>query len=175
MHRTRPAGVRATRLEETPRLNITIRSRAGFSLAEQLVVITIMGLLAVIAAPSFFDAMHRRAASAASDQFVMAHGLARSTALRYGRVSQLHIQPATARFWIEIDTSGTGQTALITHQRSVSDGGLTMESNRTLLCFDPNGLSSTAGNCQPGDAMLVFTSADKVDTVRTTALGKVLR
>lgn len=156
-------------------MNIAYGRRSGFSLAEQLVVVTIMGLLAVMAAPSFYDAMHRRAASAASDQFVMAHGLARSTALRYGRVSQLHIDPATARFWIEVDTSGTGENALVTHTRTVADGGLTMTSNRALLCFDPHGLSSTNGNCEPGDALLVFTSADKVDTVRTTALGKVLR
>jgi prepilin-type N-terminal cleavage/methylation domain-containing protein len=150
-------------------------NRAGFSLAEQLVVVTIVGLLAVIAAPSFSDALHSRAASAASDQFVMAHGLARSTALRYGRVSELHIDPNAARFWIEIDTSGLGQKGLVTHARTVDDNGLTMTSNRRLLCFDPHGLSSTAGNCEPGDALLIFTSADKVDTVRTTALGKVLR
>jgi prepilin-type N-terminal cleavage/methylation domain-containing protein len=156
-------------------LKIADSNRAGFSLAEQLVVITIIGLLAVIAAPSFSDALHSRAASAASDQFVMAHGLARSTALRYGRVSELHIDPVTARFWIEIDTTGLGQRGLITHIRSVDGNGLTMTSNRTLLCFDPHGLSSTTGNCEPGDALLIFTSADKVDTVRTTALGKVLR
>ncbi|MDQ3674691.1 MAG: prepilin-type N-terminal cleavage/methylation domain-containing protein [Gemmatimonadota bacterium] len=149
--------------------------RAGFSLAEQLVVVTIIGLLAVIAAPSFSDALHSRAASAASDQFVMAHGLARSTALRYGRVSELHINAETGKFWIEIDTSGLGERAVVSDARSVYGGGLTMTSNRSLLCFDPHGLSATTGACEDGDALLIFTSADKVDTVRTTALGKVLR
>lgn len=156
-------------------MKIAKSNRAGFSLAEQLVVVTIIGLLAVIAAPSFSDALHSRAASAASDQFVMAHGLARSTALRYGRVSELHIDPANARFWIEVDTTGLNQKGLVTHMRTVDGNGLTMTSNRRLLCFDPHGLSSTAGICEPGDALLIFTSADKVDTVRTTALGKVLR
>ena len=156
-------------------MKIVDGNRAGFSLAEQLVVVTIVGLLAVIAAPSFSDALHSRAASAASDQFVMAHGLARSTALRYGRVSELHIDPNAARFWIEIDTSGLGQKGMVTHARTLDSNGLTMTSNRRLLCFDPHGLSSTAGNCESGDALLIFTSADKVDTVRTTALGKVLR
>lgn len=156
-------------------MKIADSNRAGFSLTEQLVVVTIIGLLAVIAAPSFSDALHSRAASAASDQFVMVHGLARSTALRYGRVSELHIDPARAQFWIEIDTSGLGQKALVTHRRTVDDNGLTMTSNRRLLCFDPHGLASTVGTCEAGDALLIFTSADKVDTVRTTALGKVLR
>lgn len=151
------------------------RTRAGFSLIEQLVVVTIIGLLAVIAAPSFSDALHKRATSAASDQFVMAHGLARSTALRYGRVSQLHVDAPTAKFWIDVDTSGKGDRALVTYAHSVYGDGLTMTSNRSLLCFDPRGLSSTTGSCEPGDAMVIFASSDKVDTVRITALGKVLR
>ena len=150
-------------------------NRAGFSLAEQLVVVTIVGLLAIIAAPSFTDALHSRAASAASDQFVMAHGLARSTALRYGRVSQLHIDPENAKFWIDVDTSGRGERGLVTFVKSVEGGGLTMESNRALLCFDPQGLASSVGSCESGDALLIFSSADKVDTVRVTTLGKVLR
>lgn len=149
--------------------------RAGFSLVELLVVMAIIGLLAMIAAPSFSDALHERATSAASDQFVMAHGLARSTALRYGRVSQLHVDGAGARFWIEVDTSGKGERGLVTYTRSVEREGLTMTSDRALLCFDPRGLSSTAGTCEPGNATLIFAFADKVDTVRITALGKVLR
>lgn len=149
--------------------------RAGFSLVELLVVMAIIGLLAMIAAPSFSDALHERATSAASDQFVMAHGLARSTALRYGRVSQLHVDGAAARFWIDVDTSGKGERGLVTYTRSVEREGLTMTSDRALLCFDPRGLSSTAGTCEPGNATLIFAFADKVDTVRITALGKVLR
>lgn len=149
--------------------------RAGFSLVELLVVVAIIGLLAMIAAPNFSDALHERAASAASDQFVMAHGLARSTALRYGRVSQLHVDDEAARFWIDVDTSGRGERGLVTYTRSVERDGLTMTSDRALLCFDPRGLSSTVGACEPGNATLIFAFADKVDTVRITALGKVLR
>ncbi len=149
--------------------------RSGFSLTEMLVVVTIIGLLTAIAAPSFSDAVNKRTASAASDQFVMAHGLARSTALRYGRVSQLHIDPVESKFWIDVDTSGQGQRGLVTYAHTVKGGGLTMTSNRTLLCFDPRGLASTVGTCQPGDALLLFASADNVDTVRITALGKILR
>lgn len=156
-------------------MKIAGRSRAGFSLSEQLVVVTIIGLLTVIAAPSFSDALHKRATSAASDQFVMAHGLARSTALRYGRVSQLHIDAPAAKFWVDVDTSGKGERALVTYAHTVNHGGLTMTSNRALLCFDPRGLSSTTGSCESGDAQLIFSSADKVDTVRITALGKILR
>ncbi len=156
-------------------MKIEGRPRAGFTMIELLVVMAIIGLLAVIAAPSFTDALHKRETSAASDQFVMAHGLARSTALRYGRVSQLHIDPENAKFWIDVDTSGRGERGLVTYVKSVDGGGLTMESNRSLLCFDPRGLASTVAACESGDALLIFSSADKVDTVRITSLGKVLR
>jgi Tfp pilus assembly protein FimT len=142
---------------------------------EVLVVMTIIGLLTVIAAPSFTDALHKRETSAASDQFVMAHGLARSTALRYGRVSQLHIDPDAAKFWIDVDTSGRGERGLVTYVKSVEGGELKMHSNRSVLCFDPRGLASTVGICESGDALLIFASADKQDTVRITSLGKVLR
>jgi prepilin-type N-terminal cleavage/methylation domain-containing protein len=171
----RPIPACEPRVSEIDPLKIEGRSRAGFSMIELLVVVTIIGLLTVIAAPSFTDAMHKRETTAASDQFVMAHGLARSTALRYGRVSQLHIDPNNAKFWIDVDTSGRGERGLVTYVKSVDGGDLTMQSNRSLLCFDPHGLASTVGACQSGDALLTFASADKVDTVRITTLGKVLR
>jgi hypothetical protein len=90
-------------------------------------------------------------------------------------VSQLHIDPENAKFWIDVDTSGRGERGLVTYVKSVEGGGLKMDTNRILLCFDPSGLASTVGSCESGDALVIFASADKVDTVRITSLGKVLR
>jgi hypothetical protein len=108
---------------------------------------------------------------------VLTHSLTRSTAIRYGRVAQLHIDAPTRRFWIDVDTSanGIGQRATIAYVRDVSTIGLQMTSTRTLLCFDARGIASTLGSCEPGDAKVVFTDGPKADTVVTTALGKVLR
>jgi hypothetical protein len=78
---------------------------------------------------------------------------------------------------VDVDTSanGIGQRATIANIRYVSDAGLTMASNRALLCFDARGIASTAGSCESGDAKVIFSDGVVADTVATTILGKALR
>jgi Tfp pilus assembly protein FimT len=121
--------------------------------------------------------LQRRTSASAADQFVVAHSLARSTAVRFARVAQLHVDPPGRRFWVDVDTSanGIGQRATMGYVRDVGATGLTMSSSRTLLCFDARGIASTNGSCQAGDATVIFSDGATADTVVTTALGKVLR
>lgn len=151
--------------------------RRGFTLLE---VIIVMGLLAIVAgmgAPRLSAALRKRTTQTAADHFVTAHSLARATAVRYGRVAQLHIDAPTKRFWVDVDTSGTGagQRATIWYMRNLTQPGLVMTSSRTLLCFDARGLPLVNGTCQSGDAQIIFTALEKADTVTTAALGKILR
>jgi len=151
--------------------------RPGFTLVE---VIITLGLLAVVAAmggPKLSGELRRRTTQLAVDQLATAHSLARATAVRYGRVAQLHIDPATTRFWVDVDTSanGVGQRATIWYVRNLAQTGLVMTSNRSLLCFDPRGVPLVTGACEAGDATVIFTALDRADTLRTAALGKILR
>lgn len=151
--------------------------RRGFTLLE---IIIVMGLLAIVAgmgAPRLSAALRKRTTQTAADQFVTAHSLARATAVRYGRVAQLHIDAPTKRFWVDVDTSatGAGQRATIWYMRNLTQPGLVMSSSRTLLCFDARGLPLVLGACQSGDAQIIFTALEKADTVTTAALGKILR
>lgn len=151
--------------------------RRGFTMIEAIIVLMLMGIVAAIGGPKLVAALQRRTTGSAADQFVLTHFLARSTALRFGRVSQLHIDAAGRRFWIDIDTSanGVGQRAIIANVRDVSGDGLQMTSTRALLCFDPRGIAVTTGSCESGDALVIFSNGATSDTVATTALGKVLR
>jgi prepilin-type N-terminal cleavage/methylation domain-containing protein len=151
--------------------------RRGFTMIEAIMVLTLIGIVAAIGGPKLAAALQRRTTASAADQFVLTHFLARSTALRFGRVSQLHIDTAGKRFWIDIDTSanGVGQRAIIANVRDVSGDGLQMTSTRALLCFDARGSAATSGPCESGDAMVIFSTGATADTVATTALGKVLR
>ena len=151
--------------------------RHGFTVIEMLIVLTLIGIVAAIGGPKVGAALQRRTTASAADQFTLTHSLSRSTAIRYGRVAQLHIDAATRRFWIDVDTSanGTGQRATIAYVRDVSASGLTMTSTRALLCFDARGLPSTSGSCEPPDTKVVFSDGATADTIATTALGKVLR
>lgn len=151
--------------------------RHGFSMIEMLMVLTLMAIVAATGGPKLSAALQRRTTSSAADQFVLTHSLSRSTALRYGRVAQLHIDATARRFWIDVDTSanGIGQRATIANVRDVSGSGLAMTSTRTLLCFDARGIASTSGSCEAGDAKVIFSDGATADTVTTTILGKVLR
>jgi len=146
-------------------------------MVELLMVLSVIGIVAATGGPKLSAALQRRTTASVADQFVLTHSLTRSTALRYGRVAQLHIDAPGKRFWIDVDTSanGIGQRATIAFVRDVSGNGLQMTSSRALLCFDARGIASTVGSCEPGDAQIVFADGMMADTVKTTALGKVLR
>lgn len=151
--------------------------RRGVTMVELLMVLAVIGIVAAMGGPRISAALQRRTTASVADQFVLTHSLTRSTALRYGRVAQLHIDAPGKRFWIDVDTSanGIGQRATIAFVRDVSGNGLQMTSTRTLVCFDARGIASTVGSCESGDAQVVFTDGSMADTVKTTALGKVLR
>ncbi len=156
-------------------LKRTVRRRgAGFTLIEMLIVMTVMGVITAVSLPSFVTAFRQRATRGAVDRLAMSHGLARATAVRFGRVAELHIDAANGRFWVEVDTSGTGVRDTI---GVVNDfgGQVAMLSNRTLLCFDLRGLTTTRGACEAGDALVQFSLLGRTDTLQTTVLGKVLR
>jgi prepilin-type N-terminal cleavage/methylation domain-containing protein len=151
--------------------------RRGFTLPEQIIVLFVLALIAAFGAPRLSAALRNRTTQTDADNFVAAHSLARATAVRYGRVAQFHIDPTTARYWVDVDTSGAGigQRAIVWYTRDASVPGLTLTSNRTLVCFDSRGLASTIGTCQGGDIQVIFAQSGHADTVRTTTLGKVLR
>jgi prepilin-type N-terminal cleavage/methylation domain-containing protein len=151
--------------------------RSGFTLLEVIIVMFLAALIAAMGAPRLSAALRKRTTSVAADQFTAAHSLAKATAVRYGRVAQLHLDAAAKRIWVDADTSanGIGQRATIWYVRDLSAAGLTMSSTRSLLCFDARGIASTAGSCEAGDATVIFSESDKADTVTTTALGKLLR
>lgn len=154
-----------------------LQRRRGFTLIEVMMVVSIVAIVAATGGPKVAAVLQRRTTASAADQFVLTHSLTRSTALRFGRIAQLHIDAVGQRFWVDVDTSanGIGQRATIANIRYTTDNGMQMTSNRALLCFDPRGIASTLGSCEPGNAQVVFTDGQMADTVNTTSLGKVLR
>ena len=156
-------------------LKRTVRRRGdGFTLLEMLIVLTVMGVIIAVSLPSFVTGFRQRATQGAVDRLAMSHGLARATALRFGRVAELHIDAANGRFWVEVDTSGTGIRDTVGVMNDLG-GQVTMLSNRTLLCFDLRGLTTTRDACEAGDALVQFSLQGRTDTLQTTVLGKVLR
>ena len=156
-------------------LKRTVRRRGdGFTLIEMLIVLTVMGTLVAILLPSMVTAYRQRATRGAVDRLAMTHALTRATAIRSGRVAELHIDAANTRFWVEVDTSGTGIRDTVGLMTDLA-GQVTMTSTRSLLCFDSRGLTTTRNACEAGDALVEFSLEGRTDTLQTTVLGKVLR
>lgn len=151
------------------------RSGNGFSLVEMSIVMAILGVMVGIVMPSLVDSLGRRATQGAADRLTMAHSLARATAVRFGRVAELHIDAANARFWVEVDTSGTGIRDTLGLMNDLSEEQVTMSSDRSLLCFDARGLSTTRNTCESGDVLVEFARAADTTVFQTTVLGKVVR
>ncbi len=153
-----------------------IVKNAGFTLLELMIVLTIFGVLVAVMTPTLFDMLRAERTRSAVSQFVGAHSLARATAIRYGRVAELHIDVANARFWVEVDTSLAGGVMdTVRTVRNVGEGGVVMTSNRSLLCFDGRGLATMVGACEAGSALVVFLVAGLADTVTASVLGKIVR
>lgn len=149
---------------------------AGFTLAELMMVAGVLALLLTLAVPRIDTALRRTRLQAAIANFTTAHFLARSAAERYGRPAELHIDAANGRFWVVADTAvagGSPVTVGIVHH--VGDAGVTMTSNRSLLCFDRRGLGYTGAGCDGPDALITYTLAGRSDTVRTSTIGKIIR
>jgi prepilin-type N-terminal cleavage/methylation domain-containing protein len=148
----------------------------GYSLTELVLAMVVVGVVALIAVPRM--ASQRRFLSQRSvvNEFIAAHALTAATAVRQGRVAELHIDAPGRRYWIVVDTSAAGGiTDTIGPVRQVQDPTAYLSSNRSLLCFDAQGLATTAGACEEGDATVTFSFPGYSRTVETTLLGKLLR
>lgn len=146
----------------------------GFSLMELMIVLVLAGLAMAIASAPMADAVRRTSTQAAADEFISRHSLARSAAVRFGRLAEIHVDATTSRFWVEVDTSQAGGvTDTIGVVRHLD--GVTITTDRALLCFDSRGLPTTRGTCESADATIVFSAENVTDTLKITALGKVLR
>ena len=150
--------------------------RSGFTLIEFLIVLAVFAVLVALAVPRIDIALRASQGRSAVTEFTAAHFLARTSAMRYGRPAELHIDAGSKRFWVVVDTTvagGTTDTVGTVH--TLTYGNMTMTSTRSYLCFDRRGLAWAVSPCEAGDVTVTFTQGSRVDSVTTTVLGKIVR
>ncbi len=143
----------------------------GFTLIELLIVIVILVTAMAAAGPALFEAHQRAKIGQAVDEFAAMYSLARTVALRYGRGSLLKIDSSKDEYRLTADTVAGGFELRLGHTLDDVD----LWANRSKLCFDGRGMPMAGPQCEPHDALVVFSTPHAVDTVRITALGVIRR
>ncbi len=149
--------------------------RSGFSVLEMLAVLVLMAIVGVIVTPPVAQFAQRRNASTAADEFAGVHSLARSAAMKYGRLARLGLDPSKNRYWVEVDTSDTGPADTLRIVSDLTKRGVRLTTDKTLLCLDARGIATSRGSCGTGLATIVFSAQSHVDTVLVTVAGNVIR
>ena len=152
-----------------------LRDSRGFSVIELAMVLTLVALLAMIVNPAISPFAQRSSARSAVDEFLTFHSLARSMAVKYGRVTELNLDPTLGRYWIEVDATGAGTADTVRMVADLTERGVQMSSDRTRLCFDVRGIQTARGGCGSGLTTVVFTATNYRDTVWITAAGNAIR
>ena len=148
--------------------------RGGVSLVEVVTVLLVLGGFAGMITPMIGDAWEQLAVRGAADRFTSAHQKARTAAVRFGAVAELHIDAPSNRFWVQIDTtaSGSGVMDTIGTVVDLSEDQVNLRATRSLLCFDPRGLVAAAAGCPTtGSAGFGFSRGSSSDTVWVTVSG----
>jgi prepilin-type N-terminal cleavage/methylation domain-containing protein len=148
----------------------------GFTLIEMTFSLMLIGVAAGAVMPPLVQWQRNAALASSTDQIERMHELTRITAMREGRIAELHVDGANTRAWIEVDTSGTGVRDTVAMLQEL-DPDVAFTANRAVLCFDARGLPTTEGACDAPDATIVVSlgSNGQVDTTNITLLGKVIR
>ena len=149
-------------------------SRHGYSLIELMLVMSISAVLLAITVPAMVVVHEKFQARGASRRFALAHSLTRATAIQQGGIAELHIDASANQFWVQVDTGGTGSADTVSFHSDLPDA-LTLTANRSRVCFDGRGLSTTRAGCESGDLSVSFDLGGYRQQVRATVLGKLLR
>ena len=152
--------------------------RGGFTLPELVTTLLVFGGFAGMVGPRIADGWDQFAVRGAADQFISAHQKARTAAVRFGAVAELHIDASTDRFWVQIDTtaSGSGVMDTIGVVVDLSEDQVDLRATRSLLCFDPRGLIAAAAGCPTtGSLAIEFSRGSSSDTLIVTASGLLFK
>jgi prepilin-type N-terminal cleavage/methylation domain-containing protein len=150
-----------------------VKRRPGFNLIELLITMLVLGILLTVATTSATALRHRAEVRGTANRYIAKHALARAVAVRLGRASELRVDTAGRRIWIEVPQTATTSDTIGSVE--YFDSRLGFRSNRSVLCFDARGLAKSGGSCQFPDATVVFSLNGRADTVRMSVTGRVIR
>lgn len=145
--------------------------RGGFTLAEMLVVLVIMGLMAAMAGPRMSRWFQSLASRGASNQVAADLMLARTHAVREGRTVSFRVESATLYLVTLDNTNGTAARELKRVDLSRMHPGTTVAPTGR-IAFDSRGMlresASTSGAVR-------VARGNAADTITVSGVGRIKR
>jgi prepilin-type N-terminal cleavage/methylation domain-containing protein len=146
----------------------SLRDRGGFSLAEILIVLVIIGIAVAMAVPRMEGVLHQSALQGAMNRVASDVTLARLRAVRTATSTALRVNSTGTGYTVVIDPNGTN-TDYKTVSFTDDYKGLTLAPVSTTITFDSRGMLQT------GSATLTATRQGRSETVTISGVGRVYR
>jgi prepilin-type N-terminal cleavage/methylation domain-containing protein len=146
--------------------------RAGFTLAELLVVVVITGVLATVSLPRFARMRNVAQLNAATSQFTRSIMSAREAAIRRGRRS--YFRSKDNLVWVIVDTVGNDSVIVATPYSLTTGYGVQLVSpvNLSTIEYDPRGVARSS-------TKMIFAfkhlPSGKVDSLCVSKLGNLIQ
>lgn len=148
------------------------RSRGGFSMAELLAVVVLLGILVAIAAPRMSGVVSAAGRGSAVNQLAVDLSLTRMRAIRAGSRARLVINSTGTAYSVELrGTDGTVLEQVKTVSLLRDYPGLTLSPANDSVVFDGRGLRRAGATAIVASKAAVSTK----DTLIISPLGKVTR
>ncbi|MGQ0561154.1 MAG: pilus assembly FimT family protein [Gemmatimonadota bacterium] len=146
-------------------------ARAGFTLLELLIVLSIAGVLLTITLPRFGQMQARQQIANARDAYVWLAARARSLAVERGTKVYLEIDPALDRAWIR---AGTDTLENLHYTNEYSADVTTGTEARVVVCYSPRGYALETCSAGLGTAV-TFTGGPERARAQVGLIGMVTR
>ena len=150
------------------------RSRSGFTLAELIIAIVIIGILTGMSLPRMGRLRNKSQLANATTRFTRAVMAARQAAIQRGKHS--YFKNNNSVMWVIVDTTGVNtDSVIITRALDLSNQygvRVTAPSGLTSIEYDPRGVSA-----QASQQIFVFThtSSGLTDSLCVSKLGNTIR
>ena len=144
------------------------RHRGGFTLAEVLIVVLIVGIAIAMAVPRMQGVLHESAIQSALNNVASDITLARLRAVRTGNRARLVVNSAGTGYSVLVDSSGTS-TTFKTVSFATDYKGLTLSPVNDSVTFDSRGM------LVQGTGTIRATRQGRTDSLTVSGVGRVYR